>query len=244
VSYLSPSPHDKATAYATLTGYRNDDFALHAFKTTDYGRTWFPLKGNLPDENANVLIEDPAVRGILYLGTDQGCYASVDSGATWMAMGKVPNVACYDMVVHPREPELVVATHGRSIYIVDVTLLRELAKREASQQLLVFAPNKIRWRENWGEAPNPYTEPREPEMVLRYFVAGGSAGGKVGLRVEDSKGKVVHEMDLQAQPGYNELEWNLLVKEKGRETYLGPGTYTVVLKLGKEERKTELKVEK
>jgi photosystem II stability/assembly factor-like uncharacterized protein len=243
VSSVTPSPHDKAAAYATLTGYRNDDFALHAFKTTDYGRTWFPVKGNLPEENANVLIEDPAARGILYLGTDQGCYASVDSGATWMAMGKVPNVACYDMVVHPREPELVVATHGRSIYVVDVKVLRALAKRDAAQSLLVFAPNKIRWRENWGEAPNPYTEVREPKMVLPYFVAGGAA--TLEFRVEDAKGKVVHKADVQAQAGYNELEWNLLVKEGSKgSTYLEAGVYSLVLKLGKEERKTELKVEK
>ncbi|MBK9450959.1 MAG: hypothetical protein IPN95_16440 [Bacteroidetes bacterium] len=156
----------------TLTGYRNDDFAFHAFKTTDLGKTWFPLKGNLPEENANVLIEDPEVRDLLYLGTDQGCYASLDGGANWMAFGKIPNVATYDMVVHPREPELVVATHGRSIYIVELKELRAAAKRDATEQLMVFAPNKIKWRDNWGKAPNPFTEARQPKMLLKYMVLG------------------------------------------------------------------------
>jgi photosystem II stability/assembly factor-like uncharacterized protein len=244
VSYISPSPHDKATAFVTLTGYRNDDFAFHAFKTTDLGKTWFPLKGNLPEENANVLIEDPEVRDVLYLGTDQGCYASLDGGANWMAFGKIPNVATYDMVVHPREPELVVATHGRSIYIVELKELRAAAKRDATEQLMVFAPNKIKWRDNWGKAPNPFTEARQPKMLMKYLVLGGNVGGVAECKVLDAKGKAIHQFTVQAKPGYNELEWNLLYKEKGKDIYLGPGTYSVVLKLGAEEKKTELKVEK
>lgn len=244
VSSVSPSAFDKNTAYATLTGYRNDDFSLHAFKTTDLGRSWFPLKSNLPEENANVLIEDPGCRGLLYLGTDQGAYASLDSGGTWMALSCLPNVACYDMVVHPREPELVIGTHGRSIYVVGLTELRALAKRDATEQLLVWGPDKIRWRDNWGKAPNPFTEAREPKMTLRYMLAPGVTGGVVDVKVLDAKGKQLHQFSAQAQPGLNKLEWNLLMKEKGKEAYLGPGAYMIALKLGPDEKKVDLKVEK
>ncbi len=243
VSALTPSPHDKNSALVTLTGYRNDDIALHAYKTNDLGKTWTSLKGNLPDEPANIVIEDPAAAGILYIGTDQGCYASLDGGAIWHALAQIPNVACYDMVVHPREAELVVGTHGRSIYIVDLNMLREWTKREASQQLMVFAPNKISWNSKWGTTDNAFTEAPSPKMTLKYWVGDGNSNS-LEIKVQDSKGKVLHKLNPTPKPGYNQLEWNLQHGEKGKLSYLAAGTYTLVAKAGNEERKVDLTIEK
>jgi hypothetical protein len=122
--------------------------------------------------------------------------------------------------------------------------LRAAAKRDATEQLLVFAPNKIKWRKDWGVAPNPFTEAKQPKMLMKFMVVGGNVGGVADCKIEDAKGKKLHEFTVQAKSGYNELEWNLMVKEKGKETYLAPGIYSIVLKLGSEEKKVELKVEK
>jgi photosystem II stability/assembly factor-like uncharacterized protein len=241
VSSITPSPFDKNSAYVTLTGYRNDDISLHAYKTTDLGKSWVSVRGNLPEEPANILVEDPKARGILYIGTDQGCYTSLDSGSTWQALGEIPNVACYDMVVHPRESELVVGTHGRSIYVVDLTILRAWQKRSSDQRLMVWEPAKIAWDKAWGVAPNAFAEAPEPKLALQYFVGAGTDMA-VEFRIEDAKGKVVHKLAATAKLGYNKLEWNLRLGDKGKQ-YLAAGTYSIVAKLGAEERKVDLKVE-
>lgn len=240
LSAITPSTYDQGTAFVTLTGYRNDDISLHAYKTTDLGKTWTSLKGNLPDEAANVLVEDPAARGLYYLGTDHGCYASLDSGKTWLPFGEIPNVACYDMVVHPREPELVVGTHGRSVYIVDLTLLRKWQQRE-NTSVMAFPIKKIKWSAQWGVADNAFSVPDQPKMRLDYCVDGAST--PVTITVQDAKGKVIHTFPAETAQGFAHLEWNLRVTEKGKEQYLAPGTYTVVVKAGTES-KTELKIEK
>lgn len=128
VTRLVASQHDEATVYVALTGYRYDDFAAYLFASNDYGATWEPILGNLPAEPVNVIAEDPENADILYVGTDTGVYASVDRGSTWHALcATLPTTPVYDLVVHPRDAELVIGTHGRSIFVLDVSPVRELA---------------------------------------------------------------------------------------------------------------------
>ena len=246
VSYISPSPHNKEAAYICLTGYRNDDISLHAYKTTDLGKTWQSLKGNLPDEPANVLIEDPKAEGILYLGTDQGTYFSYDQGKPWIPLTQIPNVASYDMVVHPREADLVVATHGRSIWITDLTLIRAYGKREASHGIVLGKLGKVHWRKDWGVAKNQFADAPEPKISLPYILAPiGGTGKKLSFIVKNSEGKKLHEIKVdEPKAGYSVVEWNLKYKQKGKDVYLAPGKYVVVAQLGKESFETELVVKK
>jgi len=119
------SRHDEATVYVTLTGYRYNEFTAYLYVSRDYGRTWTSLVGNLPAEPINVVGEDPADARILYVGTDSGVYASVDRGVTWMSLrANLPTIPVHDLVVHPRESDLVIATHGRSIYVADISRIR------------------------------------------------------------------------------------------------------------------------
>jgi photosystem II stability/assembly factor-like uncharacterized protein len=128
VSRVTASGHEAGTVYAALTGYREDDFRTYLFKSTDYGRTWTSIAGNLPDEPVNVVKEDPEKEGILYIGTDLGVYATLDGGATWVSLcNSLPTAAVYDLVVHPRDGELVIGTHGRSIFVLDIAPVRERA---------------------------------------------------------------------------------------------------------------------
>ena len=129
VTRLVASQHDLATVYVALTGYRYDDFEKYLYVSTDYGASWEPISSNLPSEPINVIAEDPVHPDILYVGTDTGVYVSLDRGALWHALcANLPTTPVYDLLVHPRDGELVIGTHGRSIFVADVTAIRELAK--------------------------------------------------------------------------------------------------------------------
>ncbi len=128
VSRVTASGHEAGTVYVALTGFREDDFRTYIFRSADYGRTWASIAGNLPDEPVNVVKEDPKKAGILYIGTDLGVYATLDGGATWVSLcNSLPTAAVYDLVVHPRDGELVIGTHGRSFFVLDVAPVRERA---------------------------------------------------------------------------------------------------------------------
>jgi photosystem II stability/assembly factor-like uncharacterized protein len=125
---VTASQYDLGTVYAALTGFREDDFSTYLYVSKDYGKTWMSLAGNLPAEPVNVVCEDPEKPGILYIGTDLGVYVTLDGGKAWQSLcSGLPAAAVYDMVVHPRDGELVAGTHGRSIFVLDVKPIR--AKR-------------------------------------------------------------------------------------------------------------------
>jgi photosystem II stability/assembly factor-like uncharacterized protein len=128
VSRVTASQYEIGTVYAALTGYREDDFSAYLYISKDYGKTWTSIAGNLPAEPVNVVREDPEKPGILYIGTDLGVYVTLDGGKAWQSLcNGLPAAAVYDMVVHPRDGELVAGTHGRSIFVLDVKPIR--AKR-------------------------------------------------------------------------------------------------------------------
>jgi len=127
VSRVIASHHDAATAYVTVTGYRQDDFKPFVWKTTDYGATWTSIAGNLPNEAVNVIREDRRNPNLLFVGTDFGLHASLDGGKVWHRMKNgITTNPVHDLAIHPREQELVVGTHGRGIYIADISGLQAL----------------------------------------------------------------------------------------------------------------------
>ena len=113
--------------YVTMTGYRFDDFAALAFVSEDGGESWTAIKGNLPSESVNVIIEDPRDENVLYVGTDLGVYVSLDKGLEWHSLcNSLPTTPVHDLAFHPREFELIAGTHGRSVFVMDVTSLAVL----------------------------------------------------------------------------------------------------------------------
>jgi len=128
VSSISPSQAKEGLVYITLNGYRYDEFTSYVYKSEDYGKTWTSIASNLPNESVNIIIEDPKMANILYLGTDHGLYVSLDAGKNWtLFQGQIPNVAIYDMVIQERENHLVIGTHGRSVYVVDLKPIHQWA---------------------------------------------------------------------------------------------------------------------
>ncbi|MBN1274025.1 MAG: hypothetical protein JXB26_17315 [Candidatus Aminicenantes bacterium] len=119
VSRLEASAFDEGTVYLSLNGYRDDDFSIYLFKSTDCGTTWSDISGNIPGAPVNVVREDPKNSKVLYVGTDLGVYASTDGGSTWNVLGgNLPTTFVHDLVIHPRDNDLVAATHGRGIWVL------------------------------------------------------------------------------------------------------------------------------
>ncbi len=118
VSRVMPSAYKEGRVYVTVNGYRNDNFSPFLFVSEDYGTSWQALGDNLPAEPLNVVKEDPKNENIIYVGSDNGLYASFDRGKLFMTLGKnIPRVAVHDIAIQQRDNEIVVGTHGRSIYV-------------------------------------------------------------------------------------------------------------------------------
>ncbi len=131
---VHPSPHEASTVFVTLTGMRNDDFSAYIFRSNDKGATWKAITSNLPLESVNVIYEDPKHENILYVGTDLGVYVSVNGGASWQSLcNSLPTTPVHDLFVHPRDDELVIGTHGRSVFVLDVTPIRDFGKKNHSK---------------------------------------------------------------------------------------------------------------
>mgnify|MGYP000318290915 CR=1 FL=1 len=245
VSEVQASPHDPATAYASLNGYRFDEFKTYLYKTDNYGQTWTSVKGNLPESVANVIAQDPVNPNILYAGLDQGTFVSFDDGNKWFLVNNIPNVPAYDMVIHPRDLELVVGTHGRSVYVMDVKPLHAVAEKR-DQTILALKTDKVRHSDNWGERPAPYREINEPKVEWLYWVGDkGVKNQNITITVKDKDGKVVKELSDSATYGFNSFSWNLLVNENKKEdkrSYLDPGKYTITYEINGSTDETSFEV--
>ena len=127
VSRLIASRYDKATVYVTLNGRRDDDFADYIYKSIDWGKTWIDISGNMPGGPVNVIREDPKNENILYVGTDLEVYVTTDGGKMWHVVGdNLPTCLVWDLIIHPRDSTLVIATNGRGMYAIDdVSLIQE-----------------------------------------------------------------------------------------------------------------------
>ncbi|MBN2747674.1 MAG: hypothetical protein JXR34_13185 [Bacteroidales bacterium] len=119
VSRLVASAYEVGTVYMTQTGRRDDDFQVYIWRSKDFGTTWEDISGNIPLGPVNVIREDPVDENILYVGTDQGVYLSKDKGKTYSILGDLPFAYVHDLKVHPRDNMLIIATHGRGMWILD-----------------------------------------------------------------------------------------------------------------------------
>lgn len=130
VSRIVASAFDLGTVYMTQNGKRDDDFTPYVWKSTDFGKTWTSLVGNIPLGPVNVIREDPVDRNILYVGTDLGVYVTKDGGKTWAVLGgNLPSTYVHDLIVHPRDNVIVIATHGRGMWALDANPINEKNKR-------------------------------------------------------------------------------------------------------------------
>ncbi len=218
ISSIETSPHYAGTVFVTLTGYRNDDFKAHVFKSTDYGKTWTSVAGNLPAEATNIIRQDLKNENMLYVGTDHGLYISMDGGKNYdIFQGSVPNVAVYDMIIQPKENHLVVGTHGRSIYIIDLNPMH--AVKDMNTAAVVMA-NDQRFNPRWaafGINSNAW--------MMAYLPSSGTATATI----LNDKGNTVRTITIDAKKGFNTIGWDF--KDDSGE-YIRPGKFSLKITAG------------
>ncbi len=152
ISIIEPSPHDPATAYVAATRYKWDDFQPYLYKTNDYGASWTQITTGIAENDfTRVIREDPVRRGLLYAGTETGVHVSFDDGAHWQSLRlNLPVVPIHDLVI--KDTDLIVATHGRSLWILDdLTPLRSISKELENTLVCMFKPRPaFRFMTSWG----------------------------------------------------------------------------------------------
>ena len=239
VSRVVASQHDQATVYVTLNGYRFDDFTPYVFKSTDYGKTWTNIGNSIPTSPVNVIIEHPKKENILFLGTDNASYISTDSGSTWNLLNNgMPPVAVHDMKIQPEANDLLIGTHGRSIYTANLDALELLGEDDN----FAFAKvDKMRASSRYGSQGFMWSEGREPKIELTFY---SKMAGKVKMEVLNEDGKTIYENGTNAIKGLNFYTYDGSVgeyalkhfdkenrpkKADNGKYYLPKGTYTVKL---------------
>ena len=233
VTRLEPSHFDAATAYVTLDNHRNDDWKPYIFKTTDYGKTWSSVSGNLPAiGHVNAFREDFDNPNLFFAGTEFGLFVTLDGGKDWKRFSNgLPSVRIDDLLIHPRDRDLIVATHGRSFYIADdITPLEQLHKA-GSANLVLFEPRPaVQWK-NDAEATR--------RVTARHFRGTNPQGGTalwfwarndVGpATLEISQGnELIRIYNVQVQAGLNRLQWDTTRDPNAANTARGGGAAPVV----------------
>ncbi len=213
VTRIEASRHQRERAWVSLSGYRDDDVAPYLYATEDLGATWTAISEGLPAEPINVIREDPVKPDVLYVGTDRGVYVALDRGASWQALGAgMPNVPVHDLIVHPRERELVAGTHGRSVWVIDALPIQELTAEVRESPAHLFAVEEVEFRRYWRRQRSPwFHEPDDdPFVKIPYWTA---AAGKAELLVVDGDGRELQRLEQDAVAGINVFTWDLLLDE-------------------------------
>ncbi|MTI88404.1 MAG: hypothetical protein FH748_10590 [Balneolaceae bacterium] len=220
VSRIEASAHHPGTAYVTYTGLRRDDFRPFVYKTTDFGKTWTSIAANLPDENINVIKEDHKNPKLLFIGTDQSVFTSIDGGKNWTELTNgYPTNPAYDLVIHPRENDIVVGTHGRGIFIADISPLQKLSSTVLDKKVHLFdIEDKVKWGSyinNNSSYINFNGESEAPGTHI-YFYA--QQAGDAAIHIYKGKRKL-RTLDIEAEAGLNHTIWNMdqIVRERTEE---------------------------
>ena len=240
VSRVFASPHDPNVAFVSKTGFRNDDFTPYLYRTSDGGRTFTSISGDLPRSPINVVIQDKRNAHLLVVGNDIGVYVSIDDGQHWSRMkSNLPTVAVHDLVIHPREKDLVLGTYGRSIWVGDVSPLQELTTEVLNRPVHLFdIEPKTRWGfgsqgMNYQLYGNKYIQvPNEPEGITVNFYLKAAASDSARLTVSDAGGRTVTQSSTSARAGLNRVVIGFGGgRGGGGGTALAPGQYTVTLEV-------------
>jgi hypothetical protein len=261
VSRVHASAHAEGRCYVTLDGHRGDDMRPCVLATDDFGKSWRDVSGALPKRRSVMVVrEDLFNEDVLYCGTENACYLSLDRGKTWTKMhgDALPTVPVYDIKQHPRESDVVLGTHGLSIWVLDgARWISELSQKVLDSPLHVLSIADARpkwfigysglWTHKVFRAPNPPMGVRIDYWIREY------TGEPVRVTVEDAKGVVVKTLVGNNAPGYNRVVWDLVPEEwlqaadQGEDTlfvpfHARPGTYKVKLAMGEHKAEGTFKV--
>ena len=218
VSRVVASQHKKERVYVTLNGYRWDDFKVYVYMSDNYGVTWKNISSNIPASPVNVIREDSENENILYLGTDNGAYISFNNGEKWEAFSKgIPNVAIHDIVLQPEAKDLLLGTHGRSIYKANIEQLQQMNSKITEKSITLFKINPIRSSRRWGNSRNKWSEAFEPETTIKFF---SNTSGKKTIKILSKNGEELYNTEVEPDKGFNYMSYNLELSKKGQKALM------------------------
>ena len=238
VSNVFASNHDEKIVYLSLDGYRWDNFSPYLFKSKNYGKTWESISSNLPDSPINVVIEDNVNKDILYIGNDHGVYISLDQGKTWEPFSNgLTSAAVHDLVIQEDEQHLLVGTHGRSIYLADISLIQNHAIDNQQADIKIFDIKDISFSERWGTKRSTDINYFDPNLKFSIF---SKMNKDASLQIINTNKDILFEESISLDTGFNFINYNLSISEdinldfgvesQNGEKYLGKGTYIISIK--------------
>lgn len=232
VTRIVASRHAAGTAYVTFDGHRNNDFNIYAFATADFGETWKAIRTGIPDNLGvlNVIREHPKNPDLLFAGGEYGAYVSFSRGARWVPLKlNLPTVPVDDIVIHPRDNDLIFGTHGRSIWVLDdIAPLVELNDTVLAKDLHLFSARPgIQWRQwsNTGSTGHKMFLGQNPPygVTLTYYLKSALPQGQPArLVVQDASGKTIRELQGSAKAGLNRVGWD--TRQESPVPPAAPGT--------------------
>jgi len=219
VSWVEASRFDAATAYAVFDRHTFGDMEPHVFKTTDYGKTWTSIVAGDSGVRgyAHVIKEDTVRPGLLFLGTEFGLWVSLDGSQHWAQYkgNEFPNVAVRDIVIQARESDLVIATHGRGIWIVDdITPLRELTPEVVEKEVAFLGVRPVQQRFDtgggWAEGDASYSAQNPPNAaIITYYQKKRHIFGRMKIEILDPQGQVVDTIAANSRRGLTRVQWSM-----------------------------------
>ena len=214
VSRIVASNAGVGVAYATFDGHRSGDFKPYVYRTRDFGRSWEPLINGLPSGCVNVIREHPKNTNLLFVGTEHALYASVDAGANWVRFtGGLPTTLYWDLLIHPRDNDLVIGTHGRGLWIVDdITPLVEWAAESTTSDAKLFPlrPATIFqfWKDESYRGASEFAGENPPfGAIVSYHLARAVPAARI--TVSNRQGKTLRTLEAPASAGLHRLVWDL-----------------------------------
>jgi photosystem II stability/assembly factor-like uncharacterized protein len=223
VSRITPSAFAEGTVYASFDGHRSDDFKPWVYMSTDFGETWRSISNNLPAGSVYVIKEDPRNQNLLYVGTEFGLFVSIDRGANWSRWKGMPTVAVYDLVVHPRDNDLILATHGRSFMVFDdITPLQQLTPAAMSAASHVFeigpAVQYIPNENGWFLGGRSFRAPNRALGAFVNYSLRTPAKEDVTIAIADAAGTIVRRLRGPKTAGLHRVAWDLRAEPIGAAT--------------------------
>lgn len=234
VTRIEASHFDTNTVYVAFDNHRWGDFKPYLYVSRDGGKTFSSLVNNLPvggpGDYLHVVREDPTNPDVLYVGTSLSVYASIDRGATWSKFAaNLPSVPVYDLQVHPRDRELIAATHGRGFWIVDVAPLQQMAKTVAAKPVHLFAPKTAF---QWGEVPlrgasgngnaHAFFATRNPAYGASISYRITQAGSPARISIVNALGDTISTITGPGGVGLHTVTWNYGLTVRPRPRTLSP----------------------
>ncbi|MGE5102801.1 MAG: WD40/YVTN/BNR-like repeat-containing protein, partial [Deltaproteobacteria bacterium] len=215
VTRIEPSPHDSMTFFVTFDNHRNGDYKPYVFMTSDFGKTFKSIASNLPTggpDYVHVIRQDLVNKNLLFLGTDVGAYVSANMGQSWQRfMTGLPTVPVHDLRIHPRDHEIIAATHGRGIWIADISALQQIDAKVLAEDAHLFAPPAAY---QFGDSPvegqsqghQVFQAPSPPYgAVLTYRLAARQP--QVRIAILDAAGDTMQVLNGPGAPGINRVAW-------------------------------------